>query len=636
MMKRITSFWTEEKIPKRIAKFFAPPVFEEDEDKTNAASLLNVVLWSALGLALLTGIVLVLIRTAAIDRLPFVAVISLAILGILFWFRRGEVRRPSILLVEALGLGFAFIVGTSGGVRISIYGFYGILIILSGLLLGGRAAFITAGVSTLIGLVLVFMERQGQLPPASITLEMALVTSMILFFLTATFVLVPVSRLRAALRRARQSNRELQAIRQSLEQREQERATELAQASESLRQQNAYLTALHDTTLDLMEHLDVNELLQTVVARAGALVGTEHGYVFLLDRETGEMKMRVGLGTYANLVGTQAKLGRGLAGMIWQTGAPLSVDDYQNWPRKLSGPERAQLQSVAGVPLRARTARPPQGLPSGAEPFARVVGVIGLAYLEPGRKFGPSEIEVLNRFGHLVSIALENARLYAQQAALAQENQKFVEQARQTSEENRQLFERAQQAVEELNGLTRRLTGEAWKGYLGQKAELFVQAARPEGGATSQNLPALDQALTKKEFVKIQHGAGCSVGVPIVIRGQVIGSLAVEDEGTARDWSEDEIQIMKDIAEHVSLALDNARLFEQSQMTLAETRRRAEREAELAAINDRLHRSAHVKDILKIAAEELRRKTGSSRTVVWMPRTEDNGADAIPVVGEVR
>ncbi len=150
MMNRISSFWTEENIPKRIAQFFAPPVFEQDEDKTNAAGLLNVVLWSALALALLTGIVLMLTQTAASDMLPFVAVVSIVILGILFWFRRGEVRRPSIVLVEALGLGFAFILATSGGVRVSIYSFYGILIILSGLLLGGRAAFVTAGVSTLI------------------------------------------------------------------------------------------------------------------------------------------------------------------------------------------------------------------------------------------------------------------------------------------------------------------------------------------------------------------------------------------------------------------------------------------------------------------------------------------------------
>jgi diguanylate cyclase (GGDEF)-like protein len=42
-----------------------------------------------------------------------------------------------------------------------------------------------------------------------------------------------------------------------------------------------------------------------------------------------------------------------------------------------------------------------------------VVGVIGLAFDEPGRRIGPDEIALLTRFGQLASLALENARLYA-------------------------------------------------------------------------------------------------------------------------------------------------------------------------------------------------------------------------------
>ena len=42
-----------------------------------------------------------------------------------------------------------------------------------------------------------------------------------------------------------------------------------------------------------------------------------------------------------------------------------------------------------------------------------VVGVLGLAYAEPGRTFGPTEIALVERFARLAALALENARLYA-------------------------------------------------------------------------------------------------------------------------------------------------------------------------------------------------------------------------------
>src|SRR5207249_736324 len=42
----------------------------------------------------------------------------------------------------------------------------------------------------------------------------------------------------------------------------------------------------------------------------------------------------------------------------------------------------------------------------------QVLGVIGLAYVEEGRTFGPQEIELLTGFARLASIALQNARLY--------------------------------------------------------------------------------------------------------------------------------------------------------------------------------------------------------------------------------
>src|SRR5581483_7722729 len=88
---------------------------------------------------------------------------------------------------------------------------------------------------------------------------------------------------------------------------------------ETLRRQNQYLAALQETALGLVSRLELNELLQDIVSRAGALVGTNNGYVFLLNPETDEMTMRVGVGVYENFVGTRATRGDWRAAQVTRT-----------------------------------------------------------------------------------------------------------------------------------------------------------------------------------------------------------------------------------------------------------------------------------------------------------------------------
>lgn len=187
--------------------------------------------------------------------------------------------------------------------------------------------------------------------------------------------------------------------------------TDRMRVMQLLREQNAYLTALHETTLGLMSRLDLEELLEQIISRAASLVGTEHGYVFMLtpgrsNPDGQEMIMRIGVGAYNGFKGTRANAGVGLAGTVWQTGEPLVVDDYRTWEGRLALSSRDILRAVAGVPLKSGN---------------QTVGVIGLAYLEEARHFGANEMAALTRFAELAAIALDNARLYdAAQRELAE------------------------------------------------------------------------------------------------------------------------------------------------------------------------------------------------------------------------
>jgi PAS domain S-box-containing protein len=173
--------------------------------------------------------------------------------------------------------------------------------------------------------------------------------------------------------------------------------TERRQAEDLLRRQKEYLTALTETTLGLIRRLELNELLNTIINRAAALVGTSHGYIYLLDDGDETMTLQVGIGAQAGHVGYHIRPGEGMAGKVWLTGEPLVVDDYNSWIGKVQALDEIQLHAVACVPLKLDR---------------RVIGAIGLAYLEEGRLFGIPEIELLGRFAELASVAIDNARLY--------------------------------------------------------------------------------------------------------------------------------------------------------------------------------------------------------------------------------
>ncbi|HDQ73248.1 MAG TPA: PAS domain S-box protein, partial [Chloroflexi bacterium] len=162
--------------------------------------------------------------------------------------------------------------------------------------------------------------------------------------------------------------------------------------------QSEYLAGLHETTLGLISRLDLNDLLEALVRRAGQLLDTPNGFIYLADSDGTALECRVGVGIFSDLIGARIGAGEGLSGKIWQTGQPMIVDDYDAWPGRSINFERGLIGAIMGAPLK-----------SGAQS----VGVIGIAYDSASdRQFGDEEVELLNRFAELASIALDNARLY--------------------------------------------------------------------------------------------------------------------------------------------------------------------------------------------------------------------------------
>jgi diguanylate cyclase (GGDEF)-like protein/excisionase family DNA binding protein len=158
-----------------------------------------------------------------------------------------------------------------------------------------------------------------------------------------------------------------------------------------------YLSALDETAVALLDRLEPTELLQTIVGRAAALLGTPHGYIYLTDESVGDLVVRVGIGVFAGYVGYRLPFHAGVGGTVYRTGRPMVVADYDAFAGRAGDMPHATFGSVLGVPLTLG---------------GKVAGVIGLASGTNDRVFGEREVSAMLRFAKLASIALDNARLF--------------------------------------------------------------------------------------------------------------------------------------------------------------------------------------------------------------------------------
>jgi diguanylate cyclase (GGDEF)-like protein/PAS domain S-box-containing protein len=195
---------------------------------------------------------------------------------------------------------------------------------------------------------------------------------------------------------------------------------------------DAYLSALNETALALMDRLDPTELLQTIVHRAAGLMGTPHGFLYVVEPDESALVVRVGTGLFGDFVGYRAERGTGVSGRVWATGQPMTVDDYDAYTGRLTDMPKETFGAIIALPL---------------ETEGRIVGVIGLASGTTTRTFGDREIAVLGRFAQLASIAMTNARLFEATQREVTERARAEEALRVSEERFRRLSDATTEAL---------------------------------------------------------------------------------------------------------------------------------------------------------------------------------------------
>jgi GAF domain-containing protein/HAMP domain-containing protein len=122
-----------------------------------------------------------------------------------------------------------------------------------------------------------------------------------------------------------------------------------------------------------------------------------------------------------------------------------------------------------------------------------------------------------------------------------------------------QFFSEMQEAVDRAAAINRRLTGEAWEGYLGRAAL---------GGRVGYQYDL--QAIQPVKSDGGGNGHPARMERPILLREQPIGQIVL-GENTARTWSEDEIELVDEVARRVAQTLEQYRAFDETAAALAQS-----------------------------------------------------------------
>ena len=260
----------------------------------------------------------------------------------------------------------------------------------------------------------------------------------------------------------------------------------------------------------------------------------------------------------------------GIVGHVAQTGKPRIALDVGSDAVYFDNPYLPDTRSEMALPLNLR---------------GQIIGVLDVQSLIPGA-FDESDANTLGILADHIAITIDNAR----------------------------LFEQSQQALHELQALYRQYQAQEWDAFIREETKIGYHQL-PIGGKP------LEHPLESKEIKEVidkgamvissaeRDEAEPSMVIPVKLRGQTIGVLRVKAPTTNRIWNQDEINFVQAISDRLALALDNARLLQESQ-------RRAAKEQKIGDVTAKIGASINMRSVLQTAVEQLGRALPGSEVVI--------------------
>ncbi|GAB4479583.1 MAG: hypothetical protein OHK0031_00010 [Anaerolineales bacterium] len=372
-----------------------------------------------------------------------------------------------------------------------------------------------------------------------------------------------------------------------LEQRVQERTAELEQqtsALDELSQEQQRRAAELQTVAQVGRAITSVQSLQELLPRIARVVSAQFGFyhvgIFLLSDDG-----KYAVLSAANSEGGQRLLEKshrmrvgesGMVGYVTSSGNPRIALDTDQDQVFAKNPELPETRSEMTLPLKIG---------------AQIIGALDVQS-EKVNAFNARDVEILSILADQVSVALQNAR----------------------------LFEATQKSLAEAETTYRRYVSREWQRVTADGEHLGYRYSLKGAQRLDQALNTAEarDALLSGEAQLIQEKT-TRLAIPLKLRGEVIGVIHVQTN-TQRPLLEDEVDITRAIAERVSLAIENARLVQESQS-------RAALESTIGAISSRLTASVNMRNILQNAVEELGRTLPGSEVTLQL-RNDANRSES--------
>jgi len=327
-----------------------------------------------------------------------------------------------------------------------------------------------------------------------------------------------------------------------------------AQSRRDLRRQDA----LREVIEHISAELDLDRLLEQILADAVDLLGGDAGAFGLIDRETGVSR----IGTINNMpddvLHAVIHAGQGLTGTILATGQPVVIDT----PTGLAGAgEGSVIHSCVGVPVFQ------------AE---KLVGTFFVGSTDPAQHFGPRDIATLELFAKHAALALGNARLYEEARAQAARLETLREAIEQISSEldlpallNRLAVSTVRllnadygviALVDEERGEVRVEAGyNLPSGLLGKRlapGEWLADLALARSG------PLLITPAAPPPGLPHYHGPGHShIATPIWWQDRLIGVFSLSSTRPEQRFDQADLDTLTLLGRHAAVAIENAGLY---------------------------------------------------------------------------
>ena len=173
--------------------------------------------------------------------------------------------------------------------------------------------------------------------------------------------------------------------------------TERKKNEEALFRSTKQLQTIRQMGLELVSQLEVDPLVQMILAKAAQLVDGDLGGIYIHLDATRELQVIATNDENRLPTGSTIADTAGIAGHVWSTGEAVIIENYVAWNGRAPGWDHVLgTSSVIGAPIKWQEQKQ---------------GVINIAS-PSGRKFTQDDVDLLSLFAANAAFALYNAKLH--------------------------------------------------------------------------------------------------------------------------------------------------------------------------------------------------------------------------------